>query len=456
VIVEKVVSEGISHNSYFIGSNGEAAVIDPRRDCEVYVYLAEQHGCKITHIFETHRNEDYVIGSLNLAWMTGVDIYHGSHHKFAYGNGVKEGDTFKVGSLELSVLETPGHTIEHISIAVRDKSTSNEIMIIFTGDALFAGDVGRTDFYPDRMEEMAGKLYDSIVDKILSAGEGVIIYPAHGEGSVCGEEISDHPVTTVGYEKKTNPLLKKTRDEFVAYKVRERHYTPPYFKKMEVLNTYGAPPLYNLPFLRPLAIAEIKQFRDREAQLLDIRAPTSYGCGYIPGSINIWREGLSSFVGWVCNYGDPIIIIDDFNLELEGIVRQLVRLGYDNLIGYCAGGFPAWYLGGQDVHTIEQLSPAQLQGELATVFLVDVRSIGTWETIGYIKGAHHIWVGDIKDRLADIPRNRHIVTYCDSGYKGTMAASILKLNGYANVATLLGGMAAWKNSGLPIVSEKNP
>ncbi|MDD1672522.1 MAG: MBL fold metallo-hydrolase [Methanomicrobiales archaeon] len=445
MILEKITSEGIAHNSYLLGSRNEAAVIDPRRDGEVYVQRARALGLKITSIFETHRNEDYVIGSMDLSRITGASIFHGTHLAFSYGTGVSEGDVVPLGSLEITVLETPGHTEESISLAVRERDVSDEVLMIFTGDALFAGDVGRTDFYPLQKEGMAGKLHASIWTKILSLGDGVVIYPAHGEGSSCGEAISDREITTVGYEKKGNPLLRMNRKEFIDYKVREHHYTPPYFRKMEELNIRGAPLLTGIPLLRPLSPTEIRDYRAAGAQIVDIRAPTSFGGGFIPGSISIWREGLATFIGWMLTYQDPIILIDDFNLDLDRVTRQFLRLGYDNLLGYCAGGFPAWFKAGFEMEVIEQWTPPMIHERLdPSLYLLDVRSIGNWNTMGHIKGAHHCWVGELRDHLDEIPKDRLVVAYCDAGYKGNMAASLLRKEGYPRVVNLLGGMAAWK------------
>ena len=235
MILEKILSEGLAHRSYFIGSDSQVAIIDPRRDIDIYLDLIQERNLSLSYIFETHRNEDYLVGSLDLARMTGAEICHGSQGDFAYGRGVKEGDRFPLGSLEIEVRETPGHTKESISLVVRDRSISDDALLIFTGDALFAGDVGRTDFYPDQMEEMAGTLYDSIWNRILILGDWVAVYPAHGEGSACGEAISDLEITTTGYERKNNPLLQMNKETFVRYKVREHHYYPPYFHQMEAL-----------------------------------------------------------------------------------------------------------------------------------------------------------------------------------------------------------------------------
>ncbi len=444
MIVEKVVSEGLAHNSYFIGSAGEAAVIDPRRDCDIYPVLETRHNAKITHIFETHRNEDYVIGSVELAQITGAPIYHGAAMDFSYGNPVVEGDVFYVGNLELVIRETPGHTYESISVAVIDKDMGNEVYMVFTGDALFAGDVGRTDFFGKKTREVSGMLYDSLYEKVLPLGDGVIVYPAHGAGSVCGAKLTEHEVTTIGYEKKTNPLLQMDKKAFIEYKVKEKLYTPPYFKKMEVYNKEGPPILHGLPHVSPLTPKEVIK---ADAQILDVRTPPSFSGGHIPGSINIWKDIVPLFAGWVLN-DDPLVIVDEQGFKKE-VVQYLFRIGYDNMLGYLAGGFSSWAKSSYPFETIDNWSVHELKENLGTdIYLLDVREAYNWET-GFIKGAHHTYVGELKDHLNEIPQT-HIVVYCDSGFKTSIATSILKGNGYNQVTNVLGGTKAWTNAGYPL------
>jgi hydroxyacylglutathione hydrolase len=455
MILRQVTSEGLAHHSYYLGSGRAAAVIDPRRDCDVYLDLARGFDQQISFIFETHRNEDYVTGSCELAERTGAAIFHGPVTAFSYGTMVREGENFVVGDLEISVLETPGHTRDSISLVVRDKQVSADPYMVFTGDALFSGDAGRTDLLGEgHGEEAAGLLYDSIWDKILSLGDEVLLYPAHGAGSVCGAEIVDHPVTTGGYEKKTNPLLQKDRKGFIGYKSGEHHYVPPYFRTMETVNLNGPTLIRQLPDLIPYNNHQVKILAGKGAQLLDIRAPGSFGSGYIEGSISVWREGLAAYMGWVLNYEAPIILIDDFNLDLGPVIRQFVRLGYDNLKGYLAGGFPGWYKAGEhfkkhrvwsvyDLHTAMESSNEEL-------YLLDVRDIRNRNKAGHITGDHHIYVGDLTRKLADVPRNSNIIVYCDAGYKGCLAASLLTNHGYPRVTNVLGGMSGWSGAGFPI------
>jgi len=457
MLFETIISEGIAHNSYIIGSAGNAAVIDPRRDCDIYLEVAEKAEALITHIFETHRNEDYAIGSRELAARCGAGIYHGSRLPFSYGTPVKEGDTFRFGSLEISVIETPGHTEESISLVVRDQSVSPDPYMVFTGDTIFSGDIARTDFYGiERRSEMAGKIFESIKNKILPLGEGVIICPAHGAGSVCGGEIADHPFTTIGYEKKTNRVLQMGREAFIEQRVHESPYVPPYFLQMEQYNKNGAPLLGCLPVLQPLGIAQVRDLINTSAQMIDIRSPTAFAAGHIPQSLSIWRDGIPAFAGWFLTYDQPIILVDDFNLGLETVVRRLVRLGYDNIIGYLAGGFPAWSRGAQEIGMIGTCSVQQLKERLQeeSPFILDVRDIRNYREIGYIHGAHHIYVGELSKTLAEIPRNEPIVVYCDAGWKGSIAASYLAKNRFHHITNMLGGMQAWKRAGFPV--EKLP
>jgi hydroxyacylglutathione hydrolase len=450
---ERIVADGIAHLSYIIGSGGKAAVIDPRRDCEVYLDLAAGHDLAITHIFETHRNEDYVSGSPELAARCGAKIYHGAQIAFAFGKPVREGDSFVLGSLELTVLETPGHTEESITLVLRDRETGSQPYMIFCGDTLFAGDIARTDFFgKDRKEEMAKKIFDSITGKILPLGDGAIVCPAHGAGSVCGEEIADHPFTTIGYERQTNLLLALGRETFAARRVQDSPYLPPYFRQMERLNKDGAPFLHHLPYLQPLSPEDLNHLRTQGCQILDIRAPTSFAAGHIPGSLSIWRDGIPSFIGWFLDYERPIVLIDDFNVGLETPLRHLIRLGYDRIGGYLSGGFPLWSRMAQETHTFATCTVQELNERLAkeSLFLLDVRDIRNRDRVGHIRGAHHIYIGELPHHLDEIPRNGPVVVYCDAGFKGSLAASVLAIHQYRDITNVLGGMTAWKQAGFGI------
>jgi len=457
MLFEKIKSDILAHNSYIVGAGAEAAVIDPRRDCLVYAAIARREEMKITRIFETHKNEDYVTGSRELALPTGAEILHGAREEFRFGTGVHAGETFSIGSLEIEVLETPGHTIESISLLLSDRSVSDDPLMVFTGDALFAGDVGRTDLAGEnRRREMSEMLYASLHQEILTLPDGTIVCPAHGEGSVCGGKISDREYTTIGYEKVTNELLSLSKREFVERKVNERLYEPPYFTVMRRLNKEGPPLIHNLPHLQPYSARDIRSLTDRGAQIVDIRSPTGFAGGHIPRTLNIWREGLPLYLGYFVNYKDPIVLVDDFNLDLTHVVRHFVRLGYDNIAGYLAGGFAAWFKQGETVERSGIWSPPDLAENLddPSIYILDVRTIDSREEEGHIPDSHHIYVGHLEGHLDEIPRDKRIVVHCDVGYKGSIAASILQKHGFRNVTNLLGGTTGWEAANYPLVREE--
>jgi hydroxyacylglutathione hydrolase len=270
MIFECIKSEGLAHLSYFIGSEDEALVIDPRRDCQVYIDLARRKGMKIKYIFETHRNEDYIIGYLELKCLTDAKTYHGIGVDFKYGNYLDDGQEFSFGSMKLTALHTPGHTDESMSYILVDLDTGQEPIVVFTGDALFIGDVGRTDLYgPKEAPRMASNLYDSIFNKILPLGDEIILCPAHGAGSVCGGTIAKREHSTLGLERIQNPVLQKTeKEEFVKFKVEEKLEFPPYFEKMEQNNLQGPPLLQDFPVPELLSPEEFKAEMEKGAVVL--------------------------------------------------------------------------------------------------------------------------------------------------------------------------------------------
>jgi hydroxyacylglutathione hydrolase len=458
MIVERIKSERLAHNSYFIGSADTAAVIDPRRDCDVYIDLAQREEVSIKYIFETHRNEDYVVGSTELSHLTGAEIFHGPGLNWGYGTTLSDGDIFHVGDLKLTAVHTPGHTDESMSYALADRSSSEDPVMVFTGDALFVGDVGRTDLYgPEAAPRLAGALYDSIVNKILPLGDGVILCPAHGAGSACGGHISERDESTLGLERLHNPVLQlKTKDEFIAYKVREHHERPFYFQQMERYNLEGAPLLRKLPIPTPLTPLEFKDVMELGAVVVDARTPPAFGGAHIKGSYSIWLEGIPAYAGWVLSYETPILLVLECSDHLEKAVRYLVRLGYDNIAGYLSGGIAAWYDSGfvvdrMGLSTVQELK--QRVDSRENVLILDVRDDNEWNE-GHIKGALHIYFGHLQNRLNEIPRDRPLSIVCNVGHRASLAASILLRAGYTNVCCdVLGSMRAWSANEFPMTQE---
>jgi hydroxyacylglutathione hydrolase len=452
---ETIRSEGLAHNSYIIGQSGSAAVIDPRRDCEIYTDIARKNGAVITHIFETHRNEDYVIGSCQLAARTGAEIYHGTQLDFSYGTGVQNGDTFTIGDLTLRILHTPGHTYESISIAVIDTVFGSMPVAVFTGDTLFIGDVGRTDFFPDKKEETAGLLYDSIFERLLTLGDHVLLYPAHGAGSVCGGGMAEREFSSLGYERSCNPALKLDRKSFINKKVSEHHYIPAYFKKMEQYNQHGAPLLERLPTPMPCSADAFARAIDLTGlQVLDTRSPEAIAGAFISGSLTIPLAMVPAFSGWFLTYDRPIGLVVEQYAHLETAVRYLVRLGYDTIPIFLHQEMHAWETSGRIYDNIPVMHIEALKQQIAdkkSFTLLDVRSRDEF-TEEHLPDARHIYVGELSHRLGELPADKPVVTFCNSGERATIAASILKNNGFKSVSNCLGSILACKASGCPVVT----
>jgi hydroxyacylglutathione hydrolase len=453
MFLEKIKSDGLAHLSYIVGSGNNAAVVDPRRDIDIYLDIARQESVNITHIFETHRNEDYIIGSVPLCERTGAEIYHGKELDFKYGNAVKDGDEFEIGTLKLKILETPGHTFESISIAVYDTEFADNPVGVFTGDALFIGDVGRTDFFPDQAEKVAGLLYDSIYEKILPLGDQTILYPAHGTGSVCGSGMASREFSTVGYERLHNPVLNKSgRDEFIKYKTSERHNKPPYFRMMERYNQQGPPREDLSRFLPVLTPEQFYSKQENGMQALDIRSPEAIAGTLIPGSLAIPINMVPAFAGWFLSYEQPIGLVTESADDVETVLRYLYRLGFDNVEGYLAGGLHGWEIKGRKYQKIPAMHASELvqkieNGEDFT--LLDVRSEQEYGQ-GHLPEAQNIYVGHLPEHINELDKNKEVVTFCGSGRRAIIAASILKAAGFEKVEDCLGSMKACSQIGCPV------
>jgi len=455
MIFERIKSEGLAHLSYFVGSGNEAIVIDPRRDCQIYFDIARREGMKIKYIFETHRNEDYVIGSLELKELTDAEIYHGKGVDFKYGIFVSDGQEFNFGSMKLTALHTPGHTDESMSYALTYPESGKAPLMVFTGDALFVGDVGRTDLYgPEEIPRMAANLYESIFNKILPLGDGVILCPAHGAGSLCGGAISKREYSTLGLERIQNPALQRTdKEKFIKFKLEEKLEFPPYFKKMEQYNLQGPPLLKGLPVPELLFPKEFVKEMEKGAMVVDTRMPHSFGGAHIKGSYGIWLKGLPYYAGWVLPYDKPILLVLEEKDQLEAAVSYLVRIGYDSIAGFLNGGISSWYMKALPVESLNLISVQSLKDKIEKneeMVILDVRRDEEWEK-GHIEGARHVYVGHLEENLDKVPRNSPIIVYCDSSRRSNIAASILKKNGYDMVYNVLGSMTAWKNAGYKVV-----
>ncbi len=459
MFMETIYTPGVAHLSYILGDAGQAAVIDPRRDTGVYWDIADRHGARITHVFETHRNEDYVTGSLDLARTAFAEIYHGHQLDFQYGNPVREGDAFQLGQAKLSILETPGHTPESISIVYRDLEFSDDPLGVFTGDALFIGDVGRTDFFPDRAEEVAGMLYDSIFQKLLALGDHVLLWPAHGAGSVCGSGMADRNFSTLGYERRHNPALQqKDRKAFIAYKLAEDHFYPPYFQKMEQYNLEGPPPLAELPRPKPLVPEDFVRAMEDGMQVVDVRSPEAYAGAHLPASFSLPLKMLPAFAGMFLEYTRPLGLVVEDDSQIGEAVRGLVRIGYDHVAAFLAGGLHAWETSGLRYERIPAIHIKDLEKRIEAgdrFTLLDVRSREEFQS-GHLPGAKQVFVGDLPQKIDQIADGRPVTTYCNSGQRAMIAASLLRQHGIQPVENCLGSMAACRSLACDMVAEAAP
>ncbi|MFW6082480.1 MAG: MBL fold metallo-hydrolase [Chloroflexota bacterium] len=451
MLFERVESEGLAHYSYLFGDGTEAAVIDPRRDVAVYVERATQAGMRIKHVLETHRNEDYVVGSRELAEATGATVWHSAEGEleYGYGRGISDGDTLEVGRLELKAMHTPGHTMGHMSYLLRDPDGAP--WILFSGDALFAGDVGRTDFYgPERLDEMTGLLYDTLFNKLLPLGDEVIVCPAHGAGSACGAGIAERTWTTLGLERKHNPRLQHTdREAFVANVGQMLEY-PPYFEMMEVLNLEGPPVVGSLPHVPPLRPYEFAS-QATGAQVVDTRLELGFGAAHVPGALSIWERNLPRFAGWFLTYDRPVLLVTETN-DVGRSLRYLWRLGFDNIAGFLAGGMLAWHTAGLDSEGVDTITVQDLCHRLdedREPWILDVRSEEEVEK-SPIPTAHNVHLTQLPDRMDEVLRGQPVFLFCGSGIRSMTAASLLQREGYDDLTVVLGGLAGWSSLSCPL------
>lgn len=452
MLFETIKTPGLSHLSYLLGSNGQAAVIDPRRDCDIYIEKARASGLTITHIFETHRNEDLVSGAPILADLTGASVYHGPNPEqpVVYAQTAHDGDCFAIGQLEIQVLETPGHTFDHLAYAIHDTAYPERAVGVFTGDALFVGDVGRTDFYPDQRKEVAGLLYDSL-QKILALGDQTMIYPAHGAGSVCGSGMADREFSSVGHERLNNPRLQiESRDQFIEAKISENHYQPPYFRLMERLNMEGGTPAPVIMRPRNLTLAQLHDFN--ADHLIDVRDPLSYASAHLPGSMSLPVGMIPSFAGWFVSEGDSVALIAADEEQLATAMAHLVRIALDNIVGGYVGIVSAAKQG-ESIEQTPMIATDEIESRLKNKSnnqdnlhnwtLIDVRDVDE-RSEAAIEESEHIYVGHLNEQWRKLDKDRHYTLMCASGERATVAAGWLASRGFTQLDIYLGGMSAWQ------------
>src|SRR6202162_1915421 len=443
----------LAQASYMIGSKGEAAVVDPRRDVEAYIDEAAREGFTIRHVIETHLHADFVSGHNELAARTGAKIYFGAKAQAKFDCvAVTEGDEIALGDVRLRVLETPGHPPESLSILVIDRTKSETPEAVLTGDTLFIGDVGRPDLLGSKMsaQELAGMLYDSLHEKLLKLPDSVAVYPAHGAGSLCGRNISSETSSTIGQQRRFNSALQPmAREEFVRMMTTDLPEAPAYFSRDVRLNREGPADLSELPRPTALSASAVDELRRSGAVVLDTRPATQYGTGHVPGSLNIGLGGqFASWAGALIPPEKPIVLVTEDEEHVGEARTRLARVGLENVAGYVAGGLLAWHDANLPVTTTEQTSVAELRHRLdagGSLQLVDVRRPGEWQA-GHIPQATHLPLNALGQRAAELDAGQPVTAICAGGYRSLIATSLLEQQGCARIVNVVGGMTAWNNA----------
>src|SRR5579864_3084961 len=420
----------LAHASYMLGSEGEAAVVDPQRDVEIYLKAAEQQGLKVRHIFETHLHADFVSGHLELAKRTGAKIYIGAQAGATFPHvALHDGSQVQVGKLRISALETPGHTPEGISLVVTDEEKSRDPWAVLTGDTLFIGDVGRPDLSKTHTpQQLAGNLYDSLQGKLMKLGDQVLVYPAHGAGSLCGRNMRAERSSTIGTERLTNYALQiKSRDEFIRQLTENLPSRPEYFLEDAQINRAGAPALSDLRELPPLAAA------------------------HVPGSVNIALSGqFASWAGAIMGLSARPVLVADTPEQYEEARLRLARVGIEDPRGFLQGGIAAWKQAGRPVASVPQITVHELSHQRsAHLQVLDVRREPEWHA-GHIEGAQWFPLDNFKISAPELDPSSPVAVHCQGGYRSMIACSLLQRAGIENVMNVAGGFDAWRQAGLPV------
>lgn len=455
-----IYEKGLAQSSYLLAcqGTGEAIIIDPRRDIDVYLKIAEKEKFKIKYVAETHIHADFLSGSRELAAVTGAEMLlsdeGGPDWQYQFPHkGLRDGDKFKVGGLQFEVMHTPGHTPEHISFLLTDTAGADKPVMIFTGDFVFVGDVGR----PDLLEKAAGimgtketgarQMFQSI-KKFKALPDFVQVWPAHGSGSACGKAIGAVPSSTVGYEKLFNWALQINDEEkFVEALLEGQPEPPKYFAMMKKLNKTGPAVLGGIPHPARLTLSQFNEALDKNIRIIDARDKYSFAGGHIPGSVNI--QGNSAFTiwaGWVLNYNEPFMLLASED-NMDELTRSLIRIGLDNIYGYI-DTIDKWTSAGKELETLSQISVEELDKIMndGSLQIIDVRGKTEYDK-ERIPDAANIPAGYILDRMNEIDKSKNIIVHCASGDRSSIALSLLQSAGIKNARNLTGGINAWKQSG---------
>jgi hydroxyacylglutathione hydrolase len=443
----------IAHSSYILAGQNTCAVIDPQRDIDIYIHEARSLGVEITHILQTHLHADFISGHMDLSKATGAKIYVAKSANCSFEHiPLSEDDVIEIENMSLRVLETPGHTPEHLCYIVTDKARGDSPIGVFVGDTLFVGDVGRPDLFPNIAVDLAGKLYHSLHDKLMKLPDYCEVYPAHGAGSLCGRAMGAKYLTTIGYERKYNPALQiKDKNNFIKSLTEEMPPAPDHFSRCSDINRHGPIRLSELPIMAELSVGQfITRMEDPNVMVLDSRNYLSFGGQHIPNSWHLDLNGnFPTFAGWVLPTDkDLLIVADDYSKAVESNLWAR-RVGMDRIVGYLDGGMTAWVVAGKKTNSIQQISAEDLHNLVTgddDFVLIDVRAPAEFSD-NHIKGAINIPVADLRTRHNELKKDKKTILVCSSGNRSSLGTSILAFHGFSDLYNVAGGMSGYSAAG---------
>jgi len=457
--IEQLYTPCLAEAAYYIESNGEAIIIDPLRETEPYLALAQKRGATIKYIFETHFHADFVSGHIDLAAKTGAVIVYGPTAETSFYSLVAEDEElFTIGDAKLKVLHTPGHTMESACYLLYDETGKEHA--VFTGDTLFVGDVGRPDLAIKSdltQDDLAGLLYDSLNKKIKTLQDDVIVYPAHGAGSACGKNIGKETFSTIGHQKKTNYALQPmTKSAFVSVVTEDLEAPPTYFTMDAMLNKQGYENIEEVltKNTNPLTVDEFEKSIEKGMLVLDTRTADEYEQGSIKNALNIGLNGqYAPWVGALLDVNQPLLLITDEGKETEAILR-LARVGYEKVQGYLKGGMEEWKKAGKPVSSMNSITAKEFAKNLEQKNIIDVRNASEWKS-GVIEQAKLISLADLEKQFSLLDKQQHYYIHCAGGYRSMMAASLMKKNGFTQITNVKGGITKIQEEQVSLVEPVN-
>ena len=453
MFVQQFFVKGLAHSSYLLGGSKKCAIVDPRRDVDVYIEAAGDMGMKITHILETHLHADFVSGHMDLAQKTGATIVAPKSAKCKFKHkAVAEGERFNIENMQLKVLDTPGHTPEHITYVVTDRSRGSEPVCIFCGDVLFVGDVGRPDLFPGKARQLASQLYDNLHQKLLKLPDFCEVFPAHGAGSLCGRAMGAKRTSTIGYERRYNAALQiMDKKKFIESLTTNMPAAPDHFSRCSAINGKGPALVGKLPRLRAMSPQIFARMAKKPNTIvLDIRDYESFGGQHVPGAFHVDFGGnFATFAGWILPPDKDVLLVATIAQQAQDANVWLKRVGLDRAVGFLDGGMFAWSKEGLPTEHVYQIGAPELHDMINKqrgLALVDVRAIGEYQ-INHIKGAVNIPAPELRRRYKKLNKNKPVILICSTGHRSSLGASLLKQRGFSELYNVAGGMTGYSAAG---------